>query len=196
MSTFFHSHANQCISGKDSNRLTAENTTRSSVVPPTPGLSGLPPVVIGSSSSNKRLKRRPIEGLHLGSLPSQTLTSSNVPFANDAFNPFFSNIRQNMELCHGSIKERFPVRVPNEVHYDHDTGLVRFLHHKQTIRECAGMYLLDDTVKLSPWIRRVIDPELGPKYMAESYEVRKKNFEKEKMTSIKLFNKLYVLYYY
>jgi protein-tyrosine phosphatase len=33
-------------------------------------------------------------------------------FDNQAFNPFFSNIRQNMELSHGPIRERFPIRLP------------------------------------------------------------------------------------
>ncbi|GAA5800200.1 hypothetical protein HPULCUR_005625 [Helicostylum pulchrum] len=109
-----------------------------------------------------------------GSLPPSALaTSTTVPFANDACNPFFSNIRQNMELCHGSIKERFPVRFPRQAEFDADTGLVRFLNNdeKRVVRHCAGISSADELhIMLPPWMRRVIDPELGPKYMAESYE--------------------------
>ncbi|KAI8087386.1 protein-tyrosine phosphatase-like protein [Thamnidium elegans] len=174
MSTFFKSHANQCISGKESTTLTSTASISSPTVPPTPGLSGLPPVVLGSCLSTRRLKKRPIEGLHLGSLPPSALATSTAPFANDAFNPFFSNIRQNMELCHGSIKERFPVRFPDQVEFDADTGLVRFLNNddKRVIRYCAGTSSADELhIMLPPWMRRVIDPELGPKHMAESYEI-------------------------
>lgn len=174
MSAFFKSHANQCISGKESTTLTSSASLSSPTVPPTPGLSGLPPVVVGSCLSTRRLKKRPIEGLHLGSLPPSALATSSVPFANDAFNPFFSNIRQNMELCHGSIKERFPVRFPRQSEIDPDTGLVRFLNNndKRVIRYCAGISSADELhIMLPPWMRKVIDPELGPKNMAESYEV-------------------------
>lgn len=174
MSAFFKSHANQCISGKESTTLTSSASLSSPTVPPTPGLSGLPPVVLGSCLSTRRLKKRPIEGLHLGSLPPSALTTSTVPFANDAFNPFFSNIRQNMELCHGSIKERFPIRLPHQAEFDADTSLVRFLNNddKRVVRYCAGISSADELhIMLPPWMRRVIDPELGPKHMAESYEV-------------------------
>ncbi|KAI9259841.1 protein-tyrosine phosphatase-like protein [Helicostylum pulchrum] len=174
MSTFFKSHANQCTSGKKPTSLTSSASLSSPTVPPTPDLSGLPPVVLGSCLSTRRLKKRPIEGLHLGSLPPSALaTSTTVPFANDACNPFFSNIRQNMELCHGSIKERFPVRFPRQAEFDADTGLVRFLNNdeKRVVRHCAGISSADELhIMLPPWMRRVIDPELGPKYMAESYE--------------------------
>lgn len=166
MSAFFKNHPNQCTSGKESSKTMASSLLSSSV-PPTPGLSGLPPVVLGSCLSNRRLKKRPIEGLHLGSLPQPVMTPSAVSFSNDAFNPFFSNIRQNMELCHGSIKERFPVRLPNLVNYDPDTGLVLFSNAGQKMRECSDLPNV-----IPPWMQRAIEPELGPKTIAESYEVK------------------------
>lgn len=165
MNAFFKNHANQCTNGKESSNAMTSSLSPPSV-PPTPGLSGLPPVVLGSCLSNRRQKKRPIEGLHLGSLPQPVMTPSAISFSNDAFNPFFSNIRQNMELCHGSIKERFPVRLPNTVEYDRDNGLVRFNNADQKMRECSDLPNI-----LPPWMRRAIDPEHGPKNIAESYEV-------------------------
>ncbi|OZJ06905.1 hypothetical protein BZG36_00056 [Bifiguratus adelaidae] len=41
-------------------------------------------------------------------------------FENQAFNPFFSNIRQNMELGSGKITERFSVRLPVGIHVGND----------------------------------------------------------------------------
>lgn len=171
MSAFFKDHPNQCTSGRESSNAMASSLSSPSV-PPTPGLSGLPPVVLGSCLSNRRLKKRPIEGLHLGSLPQPIMTPSAVSFTNDAFNPFFSNIRQNMELCHGSIKERFPVRFPNLVDYDPNTGLVQFSNTDQKMRDCSDLPNV-----IPPWMRKAIDPELGPKNIAESYEVNNKTID-------------------
>ncbi|KAG2196233.1 hypothetical protein INT47_007660 [Mucor saturninus] len=165
MSAFFKDHPNHCTSGKESSNAMTSSLSSPSV-PPTPGLSGLPPVVLGSCLSNRRLKKRPIEGLHLGSLPQPIMTPSTVSFTNDAFNPFFSNIRQNMELCHGSIKERFPVRFPKLVEYDPNTGLVQFSNTDQKMRDCSDLPNV-----IPPWMRKAIDPELGPKNIAESYEI-------------------------
>lgn len=172
MDAFINEHADNCA-GEDSINDSIPAviaTTSSPVIPPTPGLSGLPPVVVGSlPTSKKRTKRRPIDGLHLGSLPQAPMTNNPASqFANQAFNPFFSNIRQNMELSHGSIKERFPIRFPDGMQYDAETGSVRFDGKQHQMRYCAGML---NNYTLPPWLQRCIAPDTGPKLMAESYEV-------------------------
>ncbi|KAI8990941.1 protein-tyrosine phosphatase-like protein [Mycotypha africana] len=76
-----------------------------------------PPTIGGDSFS---LKLPASNGtrpkLRLNNMPlAPTLGPFTAPmpqFENQAFNPFFSNIRQNMELSHGPIRERFPVRLP------------------------------------------------------------------------------------
>lgn len=174
MSAFSKLHPDHCISGNESIKIPSTHPQASPTVPPTPGLSGLPPVVVGSSNiGSKRLKKRPIEGLHLGSLPTSTMTpSAAAPFANDAFNPFFSNIRQNMELCHGSIKERFPVRLPNHIEYKADTGRICFLKSSESNQQVTVKCYGSTTENSLPlWIQRAVNPEHGPKYIAETYEV-------------------------
>lgn len=103
-------------------------TTSSPIIPPTPDLFGLPPVVLGFlQNSKKRAKKRLIDGLHLGSLPhAPKIYNSATHFLNETFNPFFSKTRRNMELSHGRIKERFPVRFPDGMQYDAKTGSVSF----------------------------------------------------------------------
>lgn len=63
-------------------------------------------------------------------------------FENQAFNPFFSNIRQNMELSHGPISERFSIRAPSVYDY----------------------------TKIPKWLEEATN-ENGPKRLAEAYEV-------------------------
>jgi hypothetical protein len=71
-------------------------------------------------------------------------------FENQAFNPFFSNIRQNMELSHGPIRERFPIRLPPKCNSDQVE-----VNSKQ-----KAPHWLQSTVK-----------EQGAKLLAETYEV-------------------------
>ncbi|CAO3614872.1 unnamed protein product [Cunninghamella blakesleeana] len=71
---------------------------------------------------NKIMTGMKTPSLRLSSLPINNLpnigpfTAPMPQFENQAFNPFFSNIRQNMELAHGPIKERFPIRLPSHCH--------------------------------------------------------------------------------
>ncbi|KAG1444709.1 hypothetical protein G6F56_010184 [Rhizopus delemar] len=85
-----------------------------------------PPTTIGGATGfslnlNSVGSRRPT--LRLNNLPAATpslgpFTAPMPQFDNQAFNPFFSNIRQNMELSHGPIRERFPIRLPSECNVD------------------------------------------------------------------------------
>jgi protein-tyrosine phosphatase len=90
--------------------------------------------------------------------PSMTLTLS-TPFLNpkSAVNPFFSNIRQNMELCHGPLKERFAIRLPSSK---------------------------VSTSQLFQWLHDVIETEKGPKKLVEMYEV---SVEKKKKKEFLLY---------
>ncbi|CEP11418.1 hypothetical protein [Parasitella parasitica] len=178
MSAFTNKHAISCIGDEPKSTLASTLAqTTSPAVPPTPDLSGLPPVVLGSLPMSKaRTKRRPIDGLHLGSLPQAPITSNSISqFENQAFNPFFSNIRQNMELSHGSITERFPVRFPNGMHYDANTGSIRFNGKLHQMRRCASM---PDDHTLPPWLQKCIAPDTGPNIMAEYYEAIERSEQK------------------
>lgn len=121
-----------------------------------------------TTSSSTRRKR---PGLHLGSLPSAStgapgpFTAPTMALSNQAFNPFFSNIRQNMELSHGSIKERFPIRLPAHCKIDPDTGRLEDNHH---LRDCMGVTASN---VIPGWLREMIADNEGPRRLAELYEV-------------------------
>lgn len=142
MNLLTNKHAGNCVRGDSNNDSvsTVVATTSLLVILPTSSLSRVPPVIVGSlSSSKKRTKRRPIDGLRLGSLPQASMTNSSAShFANQAFNPFFSN-RQNMKLSHGSIKERFPVMFPDIMQYNIETGSVNFDNKQHQMRYYGGM---------------------------------------------------------
>ena len=191
MSLFSTRYPNQCASAPVSNTrskgLQLGMATMSG--PMTPGLSGLPSTSLtlsslanngndnnnnnDANSSNNPLvptfqtgsRKRP-QGLHLGSLPS--LSSAPGPFSaptvamdNQQFNPFFSNIRQNMELSHGSIKERFPIRLPSSssCQVDMATGRVT----KRQLRQGLSV--------VPAWLRGMFNSNEGPRKLAELYEV-------------------------
>ncbi|KAI8886208.1 hypothetical protein K501DRAFT_321970 [Backusella circina FSU 941] len=115
--------------------------------------------------------RRP--KLHLNNLPVSTpnlgpFTAPMPQFENQAFNPFFSNIRQNMELSHGPIRERFPVRLPTQCNVDPN-------YHIQTSSLLAprcvagGQMDADQRFQAPEWLQNTIE-EKGPQYLAETYE--------------------------
>ncbi|KAI9319786.1 protein-tyrosine phosphatase-like protein [Dichotomocladium elegans] len=88
-------------------------------------------------------------------------------FENQAFNPFFSNIRQNMELAHGPIRERFPIRLPRECRST-ETGLVI---NSTSPRCIAGISHIENGKFAAPrWLRSTVIPESGPQQLAEMYE--------------------------
>jgi hypothetical protein len=138
---------------------------------PSPAASKSPSI---STRRTKRAKRRPIDGLKLDNLSTllpEASPSSSSSFSNQYFNPFFSNIRQNMELCHYSgVQDRIPVRLPKYlVQYQPETRSINYSsiqiepYTTQKIR--TGVYVIP------AWMKRVLSPEEGPKYMADCYEV-------------------------
>ncbi|KAL0137036.1 protein-tyrosine phosphatase-like protein [Mucor lusitanicus] len=88
-------------------------------------------------------------------------------FVNQAFNPFFSNIRQNMELSPSGIKERIPVRFPEGMQYKPENGSVMKNGKDQPLRHCVGML---DNYTLPPWLQRCLAPDTGETLIAKSYE--------------------------
>ncbi|KAI8890870.1 hypothetical protein K501DRAFT_167441 [Backusella circina FSU 941] len=94
---------------------------------------------INNSLERRRKCRKPSMELTL-STPLLEQTSKT------AVNPFFSNIRQNMELCHGPLKERFAIRLP------------------------SGKISTTCKSQLSTWLHDVIEAEKGPKKLVEMYE--------------------------
>lgn len=129
-----------------------------------------PPIVVKPLPRiNKQAKRRPVSGLHLGSLPQAPMSdNSKSLFVNQAFNPFFSNIRQNMELSPSGIKERIPVRFPEGMQYKPENGSVMKNGKDQPLRHCVGML---DNYTLPPWLQRCLAPDTGETLIAKSYEV-------------------------
>lgn len=93
-------------------------------------------------------------------------------FENQAFNPFFSNIRQNMELSHGPIRERFPIRLAKDYEAN-DAGLVKsYTTSKPSPRCLPGISHVDDAgFFVGPkWLRTTVMPETGAQQLAEMYE--------------------------
>ncbi|KAI8332097.1 protein-tyrosine phosphatase-like protein [Chlamydoabsidia padenii] len=158
-----------------------------------------PPSSTNGQSTNSLpfLRNRIVNGmktpsLHLGSLPPASAAPLNLGpytapmphFENQAFNPFFSNIRQNMELSHGPIKERFPIRLPDHCHYvlldDPDHTLVIELDTLDPMpRMVAGATLETNQqgkriFKVPRWLQKTtVDYktfEIGTVALAELYE--------------------------
>ncbi|KAL0074436.1 protein-tyrosine phosphatase-like protein [Phycomyces blakesleeanus] len=139
-------------------------------------------------------RRRP--NLNLNALPTPSLGPFTAPmpqFENQAFNPFFSNIRQNMELSHGPIRERFPVRLPAECNIDPRTGNVAW-HGPTQPRSIPGSHMDHSTHTFSPpsWLRTVVikdspNQKAGAQCLAEMYE-RLERTEQRRLQNIMLFH--------
>lgn len=108
------------------------------------------------------------------------LPTSNIVSGGQAMNPFFTNIRQNLELSHGPLKERFAVRLPYGLKYEN--SIVKSItssplstsfnnaHHPRF--GLAGSSVDQDGNFQPPiWLRNIMDVENGPKKLAEMYEV-------------------------
>lgn len=132
----------------------------SALGPPTDGGFNLP-----------SLKGRP--KLRLNNLPLATpslgpFTAPMPQFENQAFNPFFSNIRQNMELSHGPIRERFPVRLPNKCNMVDPTRSIQLV---DSVPRCvAGGHMLNQFFRAPTWLHDTVQ-ENGAQILAETYEV-------------------------
>ncbi|KAI7870819.1 protein-tyrosine phosphatase-like protein [Spinellus fusiger] len=149
------------------------------------------PMALGTPALQPR--RRP--NLNLNCLPAPSLGPFTAPmpqFENQAFNPFFSNIRQNMELSHGPIRERFPVRLPVGCNIDPSTGKVTL--QGQQPRHIAGSQLeqLHTLLSAPAWLRAVVvqDPsseKTGAQCLAEMYEKLERT-EQRRLQNIMLFH--------
>ncbi|GAA5813840.1 hypothetical protein MFLAVUS_007327 [Mucor flavus] len=136
--------------------------------PPTSVEGGFNLSLNNTSIGNRRPK------LRLNNLPMATpslgpFTAPMPQFENQAFNPFFSNIRQNMELSHGPIRERFPIRLPSKCNVDPNNN-----YHVQvdSVPRCVAGGHMDPKQKLfkAPgWLQSTIK-ENGAQILAETYE--------------------------
>lgn len=108
------------------------------------------------------------------------LPTSDIVSGGPAMNPFFTNIRQNLELSHGPLKERFAVRLPYGLKYENNiiksitssplSTSFNSAHHPRF--GLAGSSVDQDGNFQPPiWLRNIIDAENGPKKLAEMYEV-------------------------
>jgi hypothetical protein len=132
---------------------------------------GPPTIAVDSASTTNT--RRP--KLRLDNLPMATpllgpFTAPMPQFENQAFNPFFSNIRQNMELSHGPIRERFPIRLPSKCNVDPNNN-----YHVQsvdTVPRCiaSGHVGSNNLFQAPDWLQLTIK-ENGAQMLAETYEV-------------------------
>ncbi|KAG1451151.1 hypothetical protein G6F56_008159 [Rhizopus delemar] len=109
------------------------------------------PPTISTSLNNGGSSRRHM--LRLNNLPMNTptlgpFTAPMPQFDNQAFNPFFSNIRQNMELSHGPIRERFPIRLPPQCNTKHESYFVAPVWLQNTVKEDGPKLLADNYEKL------------------------------------------------
>ncbi|KAI9284835.1 protein-tyrosine phosphatase-like protein [Umbelopsis sp. AD052] len=170
MDAFLNAHSSACVV----NNFNSQSRANTSSLPMNTGrqmhlhLPQTPSIHEGS-------RKNPRMHLHLDG----PLTAPMPKFENQAFNPFFSNIRQNLELSHGSIKERFPVRLPASYNVDFNTGNVKGAVHP--MRSCIGT---DDGSTIPAWLRKVLLPDnVGPTYLAETYE-KIERFEQQRLQNI------------
>ncbi|KAI9254831.1 protein-tyrosine phosphatase-like protein [Sporodiniella umbellata] len=152
---------------KDQIETTAHTTSQGPLPagPPTSlGVGGA-----GFSLNLNAANRRPTLRLNnlLGATPSLGPFTAPMPqFDNQAFNPFFSNIRQNMELSHGPIRERFPIRLPTQCEVQ-STGVRFALTQPRCPPGCQT--LANDLLQVPAWLLQTVQ-EQGAKLLAENYE--------------------------
>lgn len=108
-------------------------------------------------------------------------------FDNQAFNPFFSNIRQNMELSHGPIRERFPIRLPRGCQVDAAGRIILQERRSQQKPRCvAGVSDIDkdaSALRGPNWLARAVREDSGPKTLAEMYEALERK-EQQRLQNI------------
>lgn len=116
------------------------------------------------------MTRKPTTSTNKQTLPP---LPTSVPVLSNQMNPFFSNIRQNLELAHGSLKERFPIRLPFGLNYN-EGGIIK--SSSQHPRYGLAGTLVDDqgNLILPLWLNQVLGSNNGPKKLAQLYEVLSK----------------------
>ncbi|KAI8579911.1 hypothetical protein K450DRAFT_239698 [Umbelopsis ramanniana AG] len=174
MDAFLNAHSSACVV----NNFNSQNRANTSSLPMNAGRQmylHLPQTPSLHEVSRKEPKGSRRMHLHLDG----PLTAPMPKFENQAFNPFFSNIRQNLELSHGGIKERFPVRLPASYNIDTNTGNVEGAIHP--MKHCIGT---DAGSTVPAWLRKALLPDnVGPTYLAESYE-KIERFEQQRLQNI------------
>lgn len=141
-----------------------------------PAVSQLGPPTIGGDSFSLNLPAKAGRPkLRLGNMPMATpsigpFTAPMPQFENQAFNPFFSNIRQNMELSHGPIRERFPIRLPSKCNVNLGDAIT--IQCKEVSPRCVAGSYMKETESFQPpdWLQNTIG-ENGTQLLAETYEV-------------------------
>ncbi|CAO3664859.1 unnamed protein product [Rhizopus stolonifer] len=125
------------------------------------------PPTMSASLNNGGSSRRHM--LRLNNLPMATptlgpFTAPMPQFDNQAFNPFFSNIRQNIELSHGPIRERFPVRLPPQCSVDPiNDDRIRIKKQNTADTEHERYFIAP------AWLQNTVKED-GPRLLADSYE--------------------------
>lgn len=95
---------------------------------------------------------------------------TSIPVLSNNTNPFFSNIRQNLELAHGPLKERFPVRLPFGLKYDQGVILSHPSSHHPRYGLAGTFVDAQGNLILPLWLNQVLGLNTGPEKLAELYE--------------------------
>lgn len=106
-------------------------------------------------------------------------------------NPFFSNIRQNLELSHGPLQERFPIRLPyglqnkkgiisstssspTPASFFNVSGNNQSNNHHPRYGLAGSSVDLQGNFDLPLWLKDTMDEKTGSQKLAEMYEVKYK----------------------
>ncbi|CEP18626.1 hypothetical protein [Parasitella parasitica] len=160
--------------GFDAFASTFKDCCESNETHPQPTASFGPPTIGGGNFSLNLPQKGARPKLRLNNLPAVApslgpFTAPMPQFENQAFNPFFSNIRQNMELSHGPIRERFPIRLPSKCNVDpNDHDQVELVDNTRP-RCTAGSHVNGKAFKGPSWLQRTIQQN-GAQILAETYE--------------------------
>ncbi|KAF7731545.1 hypothetical protein EC973_009309 [Apophysomyces ossiformis] len=144
------------------------------------------PMPMPTQQPAEQTRRRP--PLNLGSLPAAGPFTAPMPqFENQEFNPFFSNIRQNMELSHDPIRERFAIRLPSEC-----TVQANRIKLTRQPRLVAGCCIQDGELSVPSWLQNTV-VESGAQLLAEMYEasgttVKIERIEQRRLQNVMLFH--------
>ncbi|KAG1449700.1 hypothetical protein G6F55_010047 [Rhizopus delemar] len=101
--------------------------------------------------------------------PNQCIHTRPASQGDASSNSFFTNIRQNLELSHGPLKERFAIRTPSGK--EHKNGMIQLspTHHPRYGLGGSSADKLGN-FELPVWLREMMNKESGPKKLAENYE--------------------------
>ncbi|KAI8643506.1 protein-tyrosine phosphatase-like protein [Parasitella parasitica] len=161
--------------GFDAFASTFKDSCESNATSPQPNASFGPPTIGGGNFSLTLPQKGARPKLRLNNLPTAApllgpFTAPMPQFENQAFNPFFSNIRQNMELSHGPIRERFPIRLPSKCNVDPNNNDQVELEDTMPRLMAGGHVHRNGKAFTGPsWLQRTIQRD-GAQILAETYE--------------------------